>query len=197
MNGHCPQWVKSGGQVSLGDSGAACGTSTVTVAAITTANYCPDTSIVANVLTCATSGTYTASNPGDVLEVSVANNTTGAVTLTVNTTLGPTAVTDTSGAALTSSNTLHAGGKYFCRYTSTGPAWQCTGPAGGNGSPGGAQYADQANNGSSGFQGIAVPADTDPQISVQVAGAYTTQILALLALVPADTVTFVPTPAEV
>jgi len=130
VNGDCVTWTKTGSKIEFGDSGSSCGTSSVTVANITTANYCPDTSVTPNTITCSTSGTYTSSNSGDVVIVKVANTTSGATTLNVNS-IGAVAVKDTSGGAITTN--LVAGGVYNCRYTSTGPAWQCVAPAGAGG----------------------------------------------------------------
>ena len=134
VNGHCPTWVKTGSNIQLGDAGAPCGSSTVTVSAISGAQSCPGTGT--NTITCSTSGSYTSSNDGDVIELSMgASPSSGAVTLNVNG-IATVAVTDTSGNALSSSNTLAAHGHYFCRYYATTPSWQCTGPAG-TGSGGG------------------------------------------------------------
>ena len=98
----------------------------VTVPNITAANYCPGSGT--NTITCSTTNAYTSSGDGDVIELRPANTTTGAVTLNVNS-IAAVAVTDTSGGVMSASNTLIAGGNYLCRYTSTGPAWQCASPS--------------------------------------------------------------------
>lgn len=107
-----------------------CPTATVDNNTIKNAEYCPDTSVSANTITCTTTTTFPgAYAAGQSVRVLLANAVTGATTININS-LGAKAVTKNGSTALASGD-LSAGTVYTLTYDGT--RFVVSVPAGGGG----------------------------------------------------------------